>query len=309
MVPVSEGIKSYRGCYYKSMRRMCTIALAILVALMCLPQAWAASGDSDARHDTDLTKYLHTHHLPLVSAQLLSNPDGTRQVVLYGFTATDFGKQDAVTKSRRFLNDSAISISNRIKVRPELGSEHATAGSVPNHARVGTSDENSDQGDAGDASSEASSQPAKPDATNLQNQSQRDIQSYADQQQQASRQQPGMGSMGGGMGPMGGGSGLTFGSNGMGMSIGSLGALLGMAGGSGGSLDGLMGLLGGNGGSGSYGSGSSGYQNGPPPGYGSGGYGSSGYGSSAYGPPPYGPQGYPPGNYPSNGNPSGGYPY
>jgi hypothetical protein len=155
--------------------------------------------------------------------------------VLYGFTATNFGKQDAVTKSRRFLKDSTIAISNRIKVRPELGSQRPASGSVPGGTGAGTSGDYSTQ----DVNTEASSQPVNPDAANLQNQSQRDIQSYTAQQQQAYRQQPGMGGMGGG-------SGLTFGGGGMGMGLG------------GGSLGALLGLLGGAGGSLSYGSGSSG---------------------------------------------------
>jgi len=87
------------------------------------------------------------------------------------------------------------------------------------------------RGDSGQGGNpEAASPPANPNGVNYQNQSQRDIQSYNAQQQQAYRQQPGMGGMGGG-------SGLTFGSGGMGLSMGGggLGALLGLLGGAGGS--------------------------------------------------------------------------
>jgi hypothetical protein len=276
---VWKGMKKHDGCYRWTYAAI-DGRFVILVTFACLPQAWATDSNTAVGQGAELTKYLHTHHLPLVSAQLLAKPDGARQLVLYGFTATDFGKQDAVTKSRRFLNDSAIAISNQIKVRPELGSQRPASGSLPSDTGAGISGEYSDKGGV---SPEDSSQPANPDAANLQNQSQRDLQSYAaqqQQQQQAYRQQPGMGGMGGG-------SGLTFGSGGMGMGGGSLGALLG--------------LLGGVGGSRSYGSGSSGYGS---PGYGSSGYGSPGYGSSGYGSPSYGAPGYP-----SAGNPYSGDPY
>ena len=66
-----------------------------------------------------LTKYLHTHRLPMVGAQV-SNTDTGRHLMLYGFVATDFGKDDAVTKSKRYLHDSSIAVTNNIKVNPQV---------------------------------------------------------------------------------------------------------------------------------------------------------------------------------------------
>jgi hypothetical protein len=106
-------MKEHYRCDHGHVRRQWTIIFVILMAFVCLPQAWAA--DSGGGQGAELTKYLHTHRLPLVSAQLVEKADGTREVVLYGFTATDFGKEDAETKSRRFLNDRTIPISNRIR--------------------------------------------------------------------------------------------------------------------------------------------------------------------------------------------------
>jgi hypothetical protein len=293
------------------MRRLWGIIFVIfVVAFASVPQVRA--GDSDyataGGQGAKLTKYLHAHRLPLVTAQVLTDSEGSRQVVLSGFTATDFGKQDAATKARGFLKDDAIAITNRIKVRPELGMKNSASGALPGDTGAETSNRDSTAGD----NPEATSQPANPDGANYQNQSQRDIQSYNAQQQQANRQQqPGMGGMGGG------GSGLTFGSGGMGMSMG------------GGGLGALLGLLGGAGGSRSYGPSSSGNGYGSGNGYSSQGYGSSGYGGSGYGssgysspgygspgygsspyglPPGYLPSGPPPGD-PNGGNPSSGYPY
>lgn len=98
-----------------------SLLLSWLVAsLIYLPCAQAATAQPLTTQSRDLTSYLHSHRLPLVGAQVLRESDGGRRVILFGFTATDFGKQDAVTKARRFLKDREIAVSNRIKVRPEL---------------------------------------------------------------------------------------------------------------------------------------------------------------------------------------------
>ncbi len=94
-----------------------------------------------------LTEYLKQRKLPLVGAQVLRSADGRRMVVLYGFVGSDFGKADAVKKTRIFLHNSTVDVDNRINVRPELlasnrpsnaavtnpGSEYPPpAGSTPN---------------------------------------------------------------------------------------------------------------------------------------------------------------------------------
>jgi hypothetical protein len=277
------------SCYPVYMSRLRIIILLFSIVLMSVPHARAGDSGDASGPGADLTKYLHTHHLPLVSAQFVTAADGTREVIVYGFTATDFGKQDAVTKSRRFLNDNAIAISNRIKVRPELDSPRKA--SLPE-----------DTGDAGasgaysDQDANPTPAPSNPDAASMRNQSQRDLQSYAAQQGGPQQSQSGIGGAGG---P----SGLNFGNSGMG-----LGALLGMGsagmGVSAGGLDGLLGLLSGAGGYPSYGSGPSGYGSSPQSGYGP----PPGFGPSGYGPPSYGPPGYPGYGYPSGGYPPGGGP-
>jgi hypothetical protein len=74
----------------------------------------------DAAGSQALTKYLHDSQLPLVGARVLASNGGPRQVVLYGFVATAFGKADAADQVRVFLNDPAAQIDNRIKIAPEL---------------------------------------------------------------------------------------------------------------------------------------------------------------------------------------------
>jgi hypothetical protein len=75
---------------------------------------------NDSSQSNALTSYLQAHRLPLVGAQVLANESGSREVILYGFVATDFGKQDAAGRARRFLNDPGATVLNRIVVRPEL---------------------------------------------------------------------------------------------------------------------------------------------------------------------------------------------
>jgi hypothetical protein len=98
----------------------------LVVALTYLPAMAAEAPVPDTDQSARLTDYLHAHRLPLVGAQVLDSQSG-RSVLLYGYTATDFGKNDAETKARRFLRDNEVAISNRIRVRPELLSMKSTA--------------------------------------------------------------------------------------------------------------------------------------------------------------------------------------
>jgi hypothetical protein len=74
----------------------------------------------DRSRSDALSGYLKQRKLPLVGAQVLRSPAGQQMVVLYGFVGSDFGRNDAVAKTRNYLNDPGITVDNRIKVRPEL---------------------------------------------------------------------------------------------------------------------------------------------------------------------------------------------
>jgi hypothetical protein len=92
------------------------------------------SGTHSATSDR-LTYYLQGHRLPLVGAQVADAGGGNYKVILYGFVATNHGKNDAEEKTRRFLNDPNAEIDNRIVVKPELRtpnpSLNAAASSFP----------------------------------------------------------------------------------------------------------------------------------------------------------------------------------
>jgi hypothetical protein len=101
------------------MRRSAQILIAVLCMMWIAGTAAAQSSNVDKTTSAKLTKYLHNHRLPMVGAQI-SNTSSGRQLMLYGFVATDFGKEDAVTKSKRYLHDSTIAVVNNIRVNPQL---------------------------------------------------------------------------------------------------------------------------------------------------------------------------------------------
>ena len=85
----------------------------------------------DQTQSQALTDYLKTHHLPLVGAQVLAAADGERQVILFGYVATDYGKGDAESKARRYVNNPAVTVDNRIKIEPSLAKSTASPETQP----------------------------------------------------------------------------------------------------------------------------------------------------------------------------------
>ena len=110
-----------------AMPRLEAIASLCGLALM-LTLVPVHAGECTPRSSADaLTNYLHQNRLPLVQAQILPDEDGNRQVIIYGFVATAFGKADAADKARAFLKDPSIKIINRVKVRPEIANHNPSA--------------------------------------------------------------------------------------------------------------------------------------------------------------------------------------
>jgi hypothetical protein len=77
-------------------------------------------GTIDSGQSQGLSDYLKHHQLPLVGAQVVTNPSAGKQVILFGFVASEYGKTDAEQKARKYLKDSTLIVDNRIKVSPEL---------------------------------------------------------------------------------------------------------------------------------------------------------------------------------------------
>ncbi len=100
------------------MRRIVPIVIFLCATIVAGTVA-AQTSSVDKTASAKLTKYLHNHRLPMVGAQISDTSSG-RQLMLYGYVATDFGKDDAVTKSKAFLHDSSIAVVNNIRVNPQL---------------------------------------------------------------------------------------------------------------------------------------------------------------------------------------------
>jgi hypothetical protein len=83
------------------------------------PEEFPALPPDPAGQSRVLTSYFAAHRLPLVGASVIATSSG-RQVILYGFVATDHGKTDAEEDVRRIVNDSQVAIDDRIVVQPQL---------------------------------------------------------------------------------------------------------------------------------------------------------------------------------------------
>ncbi|HKV53861.1 MAG TPA: hypothetical protein VJN94_04390 [Candidatus Binataceae bacterium] len=115
-------------------------AAAILIVILCWTAAtcYAQTYTVDTGASTSLTDYLRKHRLPLVGAQVLKDHSGDARVVLYGFVATDYGKQDAARQALAFLKLKDAPVDNRIAIRPEIANMKPGAGSVAPAENSGT---------------------------------------------------------------------------------------------------------------------------------------------------------------------------
>ena len=72
-------------------------------------------GTSDA-----LTRYLHLNELPMVTAQFSTSPGGSKQLILTGFVATQFGRDDAERIATAYLNDPSVNMVDQILLDPHV---------------------------------------------------------------------------------------------------------------------------------------------------------------------------------------------
>jgi hypothetical protein len=72
-------------------------------------------GTSDA-----ITKYLHMNELPMVTAEFSTSPGGSKQLILTGFVATQFGRNDAERIANAYLNDPNVNLVDQILLDPHV---------------------------------------------------------------------------------------------------------------------------------------------------------------------------------------------
>jgi hypothetical protein len=116
----------------------CVALVWLSILLVMAAPSWAQNYTVDSAASNSLTAYLRKNRLPLVGAQVQTTPDGQKRLMLYGFVATDFGRQDAETKALAHLGGSGVTVENRIAVRPEIGQLNSD-----HHATSSTSDASS----------------------------------------------------------------------------------------------------------------------------------------------------------------------
>jgi CHASE3 domain sensor protein len=103
--------------------------------LIAGPLTYAQSYDVNAAESQSLSTYLRQHRLPLVGAQVLTDSTGSRRIVLYGFVATEFGKNDAASQALEYVENHAPltatpQVENRIEIRPEIARMRTNAASA-----------------------------------------------------------------------------------------------------------------------------------------------------------------------------------
>jgi len=82
-------------------------------------------GTSDA-----ITKYLHMNELPMVTAEFSTSPGGSKQLILTGFVATQFGRNDAERIATAYLNDPSVNMVDQILLDPHVEDMRPPQGSA-----------------------------------------------------------------------------------------------------------------------------------------------------------------------------------
>jgi hypothetical protein len=119
------------------MRRMTVVVSAIILMLALCNLASAQNYVIDQGTSDALTRYLHMNQLPMVTAQFSTSPGGSKQLILTGFVATQFGRTDAERTAAAYLNDPSVNLVDQILLDPHVedlrttqpGSAAAAAGS------------------------------------------------------------------------------------------------------------------------------------------------------------------------------------
>src|SRR5579862_9896772 len=101
-------------------RQLQAFILAILIVVAICGIARAQNYIIDQGTSDALTKYLHMNELPMVTAQFSTSPGGSKQLILTGFVATQFGRNDAERIANAYLNDPSVNIVDKILLDPHV---------------------------------------------------------------------------------------------------------------------------------------------------------------------------------------------
>jgi hypothetical protein len=126
------------------MRRMQALVLAIVV-MFAMGVARAQNYVIDQGTSDAITKYLHMNELPMVTAQFSTSPGGSKQLILTGFVATQFGRNDAERIATAYLNDLSVNMVDQILLDPHVEDMRPPQGSAAAAAAGSQSPNSPDQ--------------------------------------------------------------------------------------------------------------------------------------------------------------------
>ncbi|MGB0060927.1 MAG: hypothetical protein WBP68_12130 [Candidatus Binatus sp.] len=110
-------------------RRMQVLVSVIVIVSAC-SIARAQNYVIDQGTSDALTRYLHLNELPMVTAQFSTSPGGSKQLILTGFVATQFGRNDAERIAIGYLNDPSVNMVDQILLDPHVEDMRPPAGSA-----------------------------------------------------------------------------------------------------------------------------------------------------------------------------------
>jgi hypothetical protein len=99
---------------------MQALVIAIIVIVATCGAAHAQNYVIDQGTSDALTKYLHQSELPMVTAEFSTSPTGSKQLILTGFVATQFGRNDAERIATGYLNDPSVKMVDQILLDPHV---------------------------------------------------------------------------------------------------------------------------------------------------------------------------------------------
>lgn len=99
---------------------MLALASAISVIFAASSIARAQNYVIDQGTSDALTRYLRMNELPMVTAQFSTSPGGSKQLILSGFVATQFGRTDAERIATAYLNDPSVNMVDQILLDPHV---------------------------------------------------------------------------------------------------------------------------------------------------------------------------------------------
>src|SRR5271156_7210315 len=102
------------------MRRAKPLVLAILTIIATSSIARAQNYVIDQGTSDALTRYLRMNELPMVTAQFSTSPGGSKELILPGFVATQFGRNDAERIATAYLNDPSVNMVDQILLDPHV---------------------------------------------------------------------------------------------------------------------------------------------------------------------------------------------